>query len=157
MIDEHDGSMMTRRIEFNDRWIDRWIDRWAGRGLSVRPSVRPSVCLSVYLSVCLQVRRLIVLVDTLYEHKVRLVVLAAAPPLEIFPEGTTKPVSSSSSSSEASSTEDAEAAAAGAMGLGGNQGDLIGDSTYLQKNVRRFACLPACLLACLPACLRPRP
>ena len=34
---------------------------------------------------------------------------------------------------------------------GGNQGDLFGDSTYLQKNVRRFACLPACLLACLPA------
>ena len=76
------------------------------------------------LSALNQVRRLIVLVDTLYEHKIRLVVLAAAPPTGVFPAGTTAVASS-----------DAEAEAAGEFGLAGNLGDLIGDATYLQKNV----------------------
>ena len=77
------------------------------------------------LSALNQVRRLIVLVDTLYEHKIRLVVLAAAPPTGVFPAGTTAVASS-----------DAEAEAAGEFGLAGNQGDLIGDATYLRTWTR---------------------
>ena len=92
------------------------------------------ICL-FYLKISFhKVRRLIVLIDTLYEHKIRLVVLAAAPPTGIFTAGTTTTTTTATNGTTESATDesDAEVEAAGKFGVGG---DLIGDSTYLQKNV----------------------
>ena len=82
-----------------------------------------------YLKFFNKVRRLIVLIDTLYEHKIRLVVLAAAPPTGIFTAGTTTTTTATNSTTRSATDEsDAEVEAAGKFGVGGNQGVVVGAS-----------------------------